>query len=189
MDQARLSGALARTGEDGLGERLEEAEGDAERARDDLARLRRRAAAARLLFETMRARRDAARRRYVEPLTERLESLGRIVFGADVAVDVSDALAVASLTRGGRTIAWDQLSVGTREQLGVLVRIACAEIVAPDGGVPVLLDDALGWSDPQRLEAMGAVLARAGASTQVIVLTCFPDRYVHVGGATVVRLV
>jgi hypothetical protein len=32
------------------------------------------------------------------------------------------------------------------------------------------------------------VLARAGQSTQVIILTCFPDRYVHVGGATVIRL-
>ncbi len=188
VDQARLSGSLARSGEDGLGERLEEAEAAAERARDDLARLRRRADAARLLHDTLRRHRDAARRRYVLPLTERLESLGRIVFGPDVAVDVSDELAVSSLTRGGRTIAWDQLSVGTREQLGVLVRVACAEIVAPDGGVPVMLDDALGWSDPERLEAMGAVLARAGASTQVIVLTCFPDRYVHVGGATVVRL-
>lgn len=188
VEQARLSGSLARSGEDGLGERLEAAEGDLERARDDLARLGRRADAARLLHETLRTHRDAARRRYVQPLQERLESLGRVVFGADVAVDVSDALAVSSLTRDGKTIAWDQLSVGTREQIGVLVRVACAEIVAPDGGVPVMLDDALGWSDPQRLEAMGAVLARAGESTQVIILTCFPDRYVHVGGATVIRL-
>ena len=188
VEQARLSGSLARSGEDGLGERLEAAEGDLERARDDLARLRRRADAARLLHETLRTHRDAARRRYVQPLQQRLELLGRVVFGADVAVDVSDALAVSSLTRDGKTIAWDQLSVGTREQIGVLVRVACAEIVAPDGGVPVMLDDALGWSDPQRLEAMGAVLARAGESTQVIILTCFPDRYVHVGGATVIRL-
>ena len=60
--------------------------------------------------------------------------------------------------------------------------------MAPDGGVPVILDDALGNSDPRRLEAMGAVLAVAGRQSQIIVLTCQPDRYEHVGGAHVVRL-
>ena len=187
-EQARFLGSLAGRGEDGLGERLDLAEGELERARDALARLRRRAAAAKLLHDTMRRRRDDARRRYVLPLKQRLEGLGRVVFASDVTVDLREDLSIASLTRGGIPIAWEQLSVGTREQLGVLVRLACAELVAPDGGVPVMLDDALGWSDPGRLEAMGAVLARAGESSQVIVLTCFPDRYVHVGGATVLRV-
>jgi hypothetical protein len=188
VDQARLAGSLERHGEDGLGEALEVAEGELERARDALDRLQRRARASRLLLDTLQRHRDAAYRRYALPLRERLESLGRIVFGPDVVVEVSDGLTIATLTRAGVTIGWDQLSVGAREQLGVLTRVACAEIVAPDGGVPVVLDDALGWSDPQRLEAMGAVLARAGETTQVIVLTCFPDRYMHVGGATVVRV-
>ena len=188
VEQARLAGSLDRRGEEGLGEQLDRAEGELERAQDVLRRLRRRAAAAKLLRDTMKRRRDEARQRYVLPLKERVESLGRVVFGPDVVVDLAEDLAIARLTRGGIAIPWEQLSVGTREQLGVLVRLACAELVAADGGVPVMLDDALGWSDPQRLEAMGAVLARAGESAQVIVLTCFPDRYVHVGGATVIRV-
>ena len=61
-------------------------------------------------------------------------------------------------------------------------------IVAPDGGVPVILDDTLGYSDPERLKAMGAVLALAGRSCQVIVMTCYPERYSEVGGATTFRL-
>ena len=188
VDQARLAGALEQRGEAGLSEQLDTAEGELVRAEDALRRLRRRAAAARLLLDTVKARRAEAFRRYVLPLKQRLEALGRLVFGPDVIVDVADDLSIASLARGGAPIAWEQLSIGTREQLGVLVRLACAELVAADGGVPVMLDDALGWSDPQRLEAMGAVLARAGETAQVIVLTCFPDRYVHVGGATVLRL-
>ncbi len=188
VEQARLAGLLERRGEAGLGEQLDRAEGELERVSSDLARLRRRAVAAQLLFETLRAHRDAARRRYVLPLKEKLEALGRFVFGPDVVVDVADDLSIASVARNGIAIPWDQLSVGTREQLGVLMRLACAELVAADGGVPVLIDDALGWSDPQRLETMGAVLARAGTTSQVIVLTCFPERYVHVGGATVIRL-
>jgi hypothetical protein len=49
-------------------------------------------------------------------------------------------------------------------------------------------DDALGNSDPARLERLGAVLGMAGRQVQVIVLTCTPDRYRNVGSAEVIRL-
>ena len=75
------------------------------------------------------------------------------------------------------------------EQLGVISRLACATIVSPeDGGAPVMIDDALGWSDPDRLQGMGAVISAAGRQCQVIVLTCTPGRYSHVGNGTVVSL-
>ena len=45
-----------------------------------------------------------------------------------------------------------------------------------------MIDDALGWSDPQRLKTMGAAIAAAGKQCQIIVLTCTPGRYGHVGG-------
>jgi len=51
-----------------------------------------------------------------------------------------------------------------------------------------VLDDALGWSDPERLARMGAAIAAAGRECQVIVLTCTPGRYSHVGNAEVVSL-
>ncbi|MCB0951729.1 MAG: hypothetical protein KDB13_03150, partial [Microthrixaceae bacterium] len=56
------------------------------------------------------------------------------------------------------------------------------------GGAPVVFDDALGWSDPARLEGMAAVLSTAAKNCQVIVLTCTPGRYESVGNARVVRL-
>jgi len=66
---------------------------------------------------------------------------------------------------------------------------SCATLVSPDGGgAPVILDDALGWSDPARLKDMGAVINKAGDDCQIIILTCTPGRYAHVGNATVVRL-
>jgi uncharacterized protein YhaN len=83
----------------------------------------------------------------------------------------------------------ESLSVGAREQLATLVRLAIAGLTAADGsGVPVVLDDALGWSDPGRLRAMGGLLDRAGAASQVIVLTSMPDRYAHIARAATVRL-
>ena len=75
------------------------------------------------------------------------------------------------------------------EQLAVISRLACAATVSPDGGgAPVIIDDALGWSDPDRLERMGAAIAAAGEQCQVIILTCTPGRYAHIGNATTIRL-
>jgi hypothetical protein len=176
-------------GEDGLDEDLQETIIAHDHAELEMKRYSAHATARRLLFETLRAEREATRRSYVAPLRREIENLGKIVFGADFAVEL-DALdlSVVSRTARGQTIPYASLSVGAKEQIALISRLACATIVAPAGGVPVILDDALGNSDPQRLEAMGAALAVAGRQSQIIVLTCQPDRYEHVGGARVVRL-
>lgn len=111
------------------------------------------------------------------------------MFGPTFEVELDGDLRVARRTLDGITLDVDQLSVGAREQLSVICRLACAYIVCSDGGgAPVVIDDALGWSDPSRLQAMGAAIAFAGRQCQVIVLTCTPGRYAHVGNAEVVRL-
>jgi uncharacterized protein YhaN len=61
-------------------------------------------------------------------------------------------------------------------------------IVDSPGSVPLVLDDALGSTDQGRLEAMGAVLRIASQDTQTIILTCSPERYVHVGAQAMVRM-
>ena len=176
-------------GEDGLAEELQEAVAVHDHAKLELRRYQARGAARRLLYETLRSERELARKAYVAPLRREIENLGRIVFGADFQVELDDQdLSITSRTLAGRAVPFSSLSVGAQEQIALLSRLACATIVAPDGGIPVILDDALGNSDPQRLEAMGAALAVAGRQCQVIVLTCQPDRYEHVGGAKVVRL-
>lgn len=129
-----------------------------------------------------------ARHRYVGPFRERIEQLGRIVFGPSLEVELDDDLRVARRTLDGVTVDFDQLSTGAREQIGIIARLACAAIVAADGGAPVVFDDALGWTDPSRLERMGATIAVAGRDCQIIVLTCTPGRYASVGTATVVHL-
>jgi hypothetical protein len=176
-------------GEDGLAEDLQEAIAAKDALEVELRRYQAQANARKLLFDTLREERERSRRSYVAPLRREIESLGKVVFGPDFAVELDDlSLAVLSRTLDGRTIPFKSLSIGAQEQIALISRLACAMIVAPDGGVPVIVDDALGNSDPQRLEAMGAVLALAGRQSQIIVLTCQPDRYEHVGGAKVVRL-
>ena len=150
--------------------------------------LRRRAAAVRLLREVMIRHRDAAHARYVTPFAEQIERLGRIVFGADFSVEISPELAILSRTLNGQTVPFESLSAGAREQLGLLGRLACAALVDPLEGAPVILDDTLGFADDTRLKSLGAVLNDVGKDAQIIVLTCQPARFSQIGGAKVVHL-
>jgi AAA domain len=168
-------------GDAGLAEALAEAKRVTFEADDSLGRLLRRAGAAKLLYETLRTERETMRQAYVAPLRDGIERLGRHVFGPTLRVDVDDKLQVVSRTVDGVTVSTKQLSTGAQEQIGLLVRLAAASMVSKDGGVPLVLDDALGSTDEGRLEAMGAVLRVASQDSQTIILTCAPERYVHVG--------
>ena len=175
-------------GEEGLHEKLHASQIGLERLGADNKSLFRRASSAKRLFETMREERDKARRAYVAPLKEKIEQLGRLVFDDSFQVDISEELLIASRTVKGVTVPFDSLSGGTREQLSLIFRSACSMIVAKDGGTPLILDDALGYTDPDRLRLMGAVLAKAAKECQIVIFTCVPDRYGNVGEATVVSI-
>ncbi|MBM3665473.1 MAG: hypothetical protein FJW92_06740 [Actinobacteria bacterium] len=185
----RLLGEIGQAGEEGLANRLDRATDAAERAAADLAAAERRAACAALLHQVMTRHRDEARRAYVAPFRAELERLARLVFGAGTALEVDHAtLQVTARTRDGVTVPFNALSGGAREQIALLGRLAAARLVSGDGGAPVIIDDALGYSDSVRLEGLGAALASAGSQGQVIVLTCAPGRYSTVGDAVVRRM-
>jgi uncharacterized protein YhaN len=179
---------LSLLGEGGLATQLDMTKSELAHLTVAHEQLEARAAAAKLLHETFARRRSEAHHRYVAPFREGIESLGRLVFGPSLQVDLADDLSIARRTLHGVTLEFAELSTGAKEQLGMISRLACASIVATDGGAPVIFDDALGWSDPRKLERMGAAISKAGRSCQIIVLTCTPGRYVSVGDAEVVQL-
>ncbi len=183
-----LTAEIRVRGAEGLAEAAEKADFEAEECRRARAGLLRRAEAAKLLYHTMRAARDDARQAYLAPLRNRVEELGRLLFGGTFSVGLDEELRLVTRTLSGVTVEFEQLSAGTREQLALIYRAACARIVSSHNGMPLLLDDALGFSDAERLRAMGLVLATAARDTQIIVFTCMPERYRHVGNATVVDL-
>ena len=175
-------------GEEGLYEKLDAAQNTKEQCAASSSSLFRRAAAAKLLYETMKEERENVRRAYVAPLKEKIEQLGRLVFDDSFHVDINEELRIVSRTVQGVSVPFDSLSGGTREQLSLIFRAACSMIVSPYGGTPFVLDDALGYTDPKRLRSMGVVLAMAAKECQVVIFTCVPDRYDHIGDATVVPL-
>ena len=184
---AILTDRLEQAQADGRFESMEAAVRVFEEREAELIATRRRAAAIELLWATLNTHRNSAREAYVKPLKEAIEKLGRIVFGAAFEVELGDDWSLISRTLHGKTLPFDDLSVGAKEQLGILTRLAAAQIVSKQGGVPLIMDDALGSSDPVRLETMGAAIAAAGKECQIIILTCTPGRFTHVGSADVVK--
>ena len=148
-----------------------------------LAATQRRAAAVKLLRETLHRHRDAAQRRYAGPFAEKLGQLARLLFGAGVGFELNEELQVTRRSAGSEVMDVSWLSGGAQEQLAMLVRLAIAELVAEDGdmeGVPVFVDDVLGNTDDERLKAMAAVLSEVSADKQVFMLSCQSQRYTRV---------
>ncbi|WP_156689999.1 AAA family ATPase [Mycobacterium sp. Marseille-P9652] len=174
---------LAVFGTEGRHGQLDEARTELEHASGEHERVGRRARAAQLLRSVMARHRDTTRLRYVEPYRAELQRLGRPVFGPTFEVDIDSDLCIRSRTLDGVTVPYESLSGGAKEQLGILARLAGSALVAKEDAVPVVVDDALGFTDPDRLARMGEVFDTMGAHGQVIVLTCSPDRYDGVTGA------
>jgi uncharacterized protein YhaN len=170
-------------GGEGRQGKLDVAQSEREHAISQHSRVGGRARAAQLLRSVMARHRDTTRLRYVEPYRDELQRLGRPVFGPTFEVDIDSDLCIRSRTLDGRTVPFDSLSGGAKEQLGILARLAGSALVAKEDGVPVVIDDALGFTDSDRLAKMGKVFDTVATHGQVIVLTCSPDRYDGVEGA------
>ncbi|GAA1515075.1 AAA family ATPase [Kribbella lupini] len=182
-------GRLEQSGRDGLATRQDTAELELAAVRAEHENLQRRAEAARRVHETLGRHRAAAQTKYSEPLQSRIEALGRSVYGPTFRVWLDDDLAVAERELEGNRLRVESLSTGAQEQLAIITRLAISHLVSTtENSVPVIFDDALGWSDKARLRDMGTLLGRAGDHGQVIILTCMPDRYEYVPKATFIKL-
>ncbi|MGO3326649.1 AAA family ATPase [Gordonia sp. (in: high G+C Gram-positive bacteria)] len=186
--QAELSTRIEVCRNDGRLDELSDAVAENEAAQAALTRVSERAEGARVLYETLQRKRSESRARYIDPFARRLEELAAPVFGEGVRFSVGDDFQIASRTLDGVTVDVTDLSGGAREQLGLLARLACASLVDETDGVPVILDDALGYTDPKRLASMSTVIGSTGSGSQIIVLTCTPDRYRGVDDATLIAV-
>lgn len=86
--------------------------------------------------------------------------------------------------QGAETGGFDALSVGAREQMGVVARLAYADLLQ-EAGKPTLLilDDALVHTDQERLAQMKRVLYDAATRHQILILSCHPHAWQDLGVA------
>ena len=181
-DRSALRARIAQEGGAGLSEQV----ATAERERDVLGRERdihaREVEVLTLLRDTLLEAGREAKERYLAPVVRRITPyLCGLFPGAEVAC--GEDFRVISLLRGSRAAeSFDALSDGTQEQVAILTRLAFAEMLL-DQGRPalVVLDDALAYSDADRMERMFDVLTQAGAKMQILILTCRTDLFGRLG--------
>jgi energy-coupling factor transporter ATP-binding protein EcfA2 len=177
-DLSRLRARLEVNGEAGIVEDLQKAARNVFMSHEAATRYKRRAQAAKLLFETLTDCREEAQKSYVEPLRKEIERLGKFIFGEDFGVVIGENLGVDARVINGTTIPYANLSSGAKEQIGILERLATARIVGK-GGVPLILDDAVAYTDNVRQESLATAIGFASIDTQTIVVTCSPEKYTH----------
>jgi uncharacterized protein YhaN len=181
----RLEVELESGGAQGLEERRAALARDLAQASRRTEELRRRAAALDHLLKLLKDQRGALTRKLQAPLQKHLNHYLQLLFShANLAIDAN--LTPGSLTRQGpsgpESGAFDALSFGSREQMGVISRLAYADLLR-EAGRPtlIILDDALVHSDENRLALMKRVLFDAGTRHQILLFTCHPTNWRDLG--------
>jgi len=175
-------------GQQGLAEAVASIAADHAFAALQLEQAERHARALDLLQRTLDAALRRAKEAVARPVTARLVPyLHRLIPGTAPLVD--EDLLLTGIERGGAIEDFEEhLSIGTREQLAVLVRLAYADLLGQAGEpVTLILDDALVNSDDERRERMKAILYQAAKRYQILLLTCHGREYRDTGG-TFIRL-
>ena len=135
------------------------------------------------LRKALTATRAAARDLYLKPVMNELVPLLGLLFD-DISITFDgDTLLPQIVRRNGLDEDVDRLSGGMREQLSVLTRLAFARLLARDGRpAPVILDDALVYSDDDRIERMFDALHRQSRDQQILVFSCRQRAFARLGG-------
>lgn len=182
-----LQGKLEEAGAQGLEEeragQLVRVEAEERRCKE----LKLRAEALDLLLTLLDAKRRDLTKRLQAPLQKHVNRYLQLLFPRAM-LDIGDNLVPGVLTRvgyvGGESGPVADLSFGAREQMGVISRLAYADLLK-EAGRPtlIILDDALVHTDEHRLEQMKRVLFDAAQRHQVLLFTCHPAAWRNLGAA------
>ncbi len=157
----------------GIEEAIEGTQRELEQSTHQIDRLNHELEVLDLLLDTLHAAESEARERYLSPVVNRVRPYLQMLFpNAEIGMD-EDLYITGMSRRDGYEESFDRLSMGTQEQIAVLVRLAFAEMLI-DQGAPaaVVLDDALAFSDDQRMRMMFDILSHAAQRLQILVFTC-----------------
>lgn len=181
----RLEGKLETLGAHGLDEKraaLQQEVEASERRRDELGR---RTAALDLLLSLLKDKRQALTRQLQAPLQKHLDHYLKLLF-PHASLTVDENLMPQMLTRQPTAVVEngdvENLSYGTREQMGLISRLAYADLLR-EAGKPtlIILDDALVHSDHERLEQMKRILFDAATRHQILLFSCHPGNWRDLG--------
>jgi len=149
-----------------------------------------------LLLESLAREAQAAiNQEHGRPLKEKVDRYLAHVFGPQASTALEwgkdnglDGILLNRNAHGKGTLPMESLSGGAKEQAGIAVRLAVAELIQERDGEPqmVIMDDSFAFSDQARIRGIHPMLYEAAArNLQVIVLTCNPTEFAALGATRV----
>jgi DNA repair exonuclease SbcCD ATPase subunit len=188
---------------EGLHIRLADAEAAVLEAETALERAQLEADAHKRLLDLFKESRDDQVERVMGPVAARVLDWSRRIGLSDYhEVCFGDQFLPTGLRRNGDAgsapSGLDSESYGTGEQLSLLVRLALGGVLAKDEPVVAILDDPLAHADSSKHRRILDVLREASEGNpnwtppagrlQIVILTCHPERFDHLPGATQIDL-
>lgn len=176
----KADGALTKVGGPDVRERMQQLEEALASARARELELEIDSDAWRLLRDTLREAENAEGthlgRALAAPVAQRFVEL---TGGRYKALELDANMRTTAVEVGAGTVSGDAvlgaLSVGTRDQLATLIRLAIAKQLKS----ALVLDDHLVHTDPSRLDWFMDVLRQTALDAQVLVFTCRPQDYLR----------
>ncbi len=156
-----------------LHEHLQEAGSRADRLRARLADVERRAAAAERLHEALQTARRETQERLLEPVIQHVQPHIHTLF-AGSQIDIDDRWQILGIRSADRREQFHHLSGGAQEQVSVLVRVGLAQVLAGSERLPLVLDDALVNTDPDRRARIVHTLDQVTDRLQILLFTSQP---------------
>jgi len=180
---AELNGQIGVRSDEAIEEKLAETVDALSAANARVAAFVREVAILHRLSSALETARSKASELYLKPVMTELQPLLGLLFD-DISITFDDkTLLPQKISRNGLEEDVERLSGGMREQLSVLTRLAFARLLARDGrAAPVILDDALVYSDDDRIEKMFDALHRQARDQQIVVFSCRQRAFQKLGG-------
>lgn len=182
-----LSGELKAQGALGLQEEAAALDEEVARLQRQVADRTRRAAALAHLLNVLNEKRAEVARGIRAPLQKHINHYLGIQFPG-MSIELDEGLRPRRMTRGGpfgpETGPFEEMSGGEREQIGVIARLAYADLLK-EAGKPtlVMLDDSLVNCDLDRLAQMKRVIYDAAQRHQILIFTCHEALWRDIGVA------
>ena len=183
-ERAGLEAEIALRAGEGVMEELADTTARLQAAADRVALLQFEVATLQDLMQALETARNEARDRYFAPVLAELRPLLRVLWpDAELRFD-GESLLPSALIRDGQEEDLSTLSGGTQEQVALLVRLAFARLLSRRGQhAPVIFDDALVYTDDDRIERIFDALHAEARDQQIIVLSCRQRVFRDLGGA------
>lgn len=134
------------------------------------------------LIDVLKDARLNARDAYLEPIIRELKPLLKLIW-PESDINFNDNYAPTIISRQGKEEPIEHLSLGTQEQISILVRLAFAKLFSKThSSIPVIIDDAIIYSDDIRIKDIFTALHMQSFNYQIIVFSCRQKSFEELGG-------